>query len=92
MCKKWHVPRVALNGGAGEAGEGKDRGVLRTAGGEAENAKRREPESDVEKNRMEEPFEEAAPAEYIAKKEADSICTRTPQLPRRRLPSPDLPG
>jgi len=52
---------VALNGGAGEAGEGKDRGVLRTAGGEAENAKRREPESDVEKNRMEEPFEEAAP-------------------------------
>ena len=48
-------------GGAGEAGEGKDRGVLRMAGGEDENAKRREPESDVENNRMEEPLEEAAP-------------------------------
>ena len=38
-----------------------DRGVLRMAGGKAENAKRRERESDVEKNRMEEPFEETAP-------------------------------
>ena len=44
-------------GGAGEAGEAKDRGVLRMAGGEDENAKRRERESDVEKNRMEEPLE-----------------------------------
>ena len=34
-----------------------DRGVLRMAGGEAENAERRERESDVEKNRMEEPLE-----------------------------------
>ena len=55
------VPRAALDGGAREAGEGKDRGVLRMAGGEAENAERRERESDVEKNRMEEPLEEAAP-------------------------------
>ena len=48
-------------GGAGEAGEGKDRGLLRMARGEAENAERRECESDVETNRMEEPLEEAAP-------------------------------
>jgi hypothetical protein len=34
---------------------------LRMAGGEAENAERRERESDVEKNGMEEPLEEAAP-------------------------------
>ena len=46
-----------LEGGAGETGQGKDHGVLRM-GGEAE---RRERESNVEKNRMEEPFEEAAP-------------------------------
>ena len=43
------------------SGEGKDRGVLRMAGGEAENAEHRERKSDVEKNRMKEPFEEAAP-------------------------------
>ena len=46
---------------AREAGEGKDRGVVRMAGGEAENAERRQRESDVEKNRLEEPLEEAAP-------------------------------
>jgi hypothetical protein len=31
------------------------------AGGEAENAERRERKSDVEKNRMEEPLKEVAP-------------------------------
>ena len=40
-------------GGGGEAGYENDRGVLRMAGGKAENAERRERESDVEKNRME---------------------------------------
>ena len=60
--QKWHVKchERALDGGAGEAGEGKDRGVLRVAGGEGENAERCERESDLEKNGMEEPLEEAA--------------------------------
>ena len=64
------------------SGEGKDRGVLRMAGGEAENAERRERESDVEKNRMEEPFEEAAPnaGQYMRRKEAGCICTMTPSF------------
>jgi hypothetical protein len=47
VCKKWHVPRVALNGGAGESGQRKDRGVSRMAGGKAEKAERRERQSDV---------------------------------------------
>ena len=48
--QKWHVKcHERADGGAGEAGQGKDRGVLRMAGGEAENAERRERESDVEK-------------------------------------------
>ena len=38
-----------------------DRGVLRMAGGKPENAEHGERESDVEKNRMEEPLKEAAP-------------------------------
>ena len=44
------------------------RAISTDSGGEAENAERRERESDVEKNRMEESPEEAARtfAEYIA--------------------------
>jgi hypothetical protein len=60
----WEPAEVAggrsAQGGAGEAGEGKDRGVLRTAGGEAEKAERRERASDVEKNGMEAPLAETA--------------------------------
>ncbi len=50
-------PGRSAKGCAGEAGEEK---LLRKASGQAENAKRRESESDVEKNGMEEPLEEAA--------------------------------
>ena len=49
-----------LDGGAGEAGEGKDRGVLRMLAAKPENAERRERESDFKKNGVEEPLEEAA--------------------------------
>jgi hypothetical protein len=50
----------SVQGGAGEAGEGKDRGVLRMAGGETENAECREREPVVEKNGLEAPLAEAA--------------------------------
>ena len=46
--------------GAGEVGGGKDVVVLRLAGGEAENAERRERELGVENKGMKEPLEEAA--------------------------------
>ena len=54
----------------GKAGEGKDRRVLQMAGGKAENPARRERESDVEKNRMEEPTPNARRT-YREKKEVE---------------------
>ena len=63
---------MALNGGAGEAGQGKDRGVLRMAGGEAENAKRRERESDLDKTAWKSLLKRLPRmlAEYISAKQA----------------------
>ena len=45
-------------------------------------AEHRERKSDVEKNRMEEPFEEAAPnaGQYMRRKEVGCICTMTPSF------------
>jgi hypothetical protein len=54
------LPGRSAQDGAGEAGEGKDRGVLRMAGGETENAERRQCEPNVEKNGMEAPLAKAA--------------------------------
>jgi hypothetical protein len=54
---------------ARKVGEGKDRGVLRMAGGQAENAERRERESDVEKTEWKSLLKRLPRtlAEYIAK-------------------------
>jgi hypothetical protein len=52
---------------AGQAGYGEDRSVLQMAGCEAEDAERRERQSDVEKNGMDAPFQTRLPrtlAEY----------------------------
>ena len=59
VCNNGQVRRASARCGAGEAGQGKDRASC-GAGREAENAKRRERESDVEKNGLEEPLQEAA--------------------------------
>ena len=70
---------------AGEAGERKDRGVLRMAGGAAGNAEHRERKPDVERNGMEEPLEEAAQSSpnISRRKEAERICSPDPSaLPR----------
>ena len=66
----------------GEAGQRKDRGFLR-GGREAETAKRRERESDVEKNRIEEPLKSLSRtlAEHVAKER--NVNTLTPSLPHK---------
>ena len=62
MCNNGQVLRASARRWRwGKLAQGKDRGVLRMAGGKPENAEHGERESDVEKNRMEEPLEEAAP-------------------------------
>jgi hypothetical protein len=54
--------------------------VCAQTGGEAEDTERRERESPLEKNGMEEPLEEAAQnaRNILRSKEAECICTLTP--------------
>ena len=62
MCNNGQVLRASARRWRwGKLVRESDRGVLRMAGGTAENAKRRERESGVEKNRMGEPLQEAVP-------------------------------